>query len=353
MVIFGAGASYDSASDYPPPVPDRDPRVAYRSKTGHEQFRPPLANELFENREMFRSVLQRFPECKALVTRLHHPSPSVEEQLEQIQGDAEEYPVYYQRLAAVRFYLRDVIRSTEEGWESIHKNITNHLTLFDVIERWRRTHEERVVIVTFNYDRMIETALAEFQIPCRTLDDYIRDDRYKLIKVHGSIDWARPVGHITTATRHDHVVGHMIADAQHLNLAAPIEVISNWNVPNSKEGANKEVIGLFPAIAIPVVQKQKFECPDTHLEALRNAIRTVTKILTIGWRGMERHFLEELKKHRLNVPRDLKVIGSGHEDSTEIAQRLFRAGITRDWYPSESGFSNVIRSREIETFLAL
>jgi hypothetical protein len=37
---------------------------------------------------------------------------------------------------------------------------------------------------------MLDSALSVVGIPCATLGGYIADRRYKLIKVHGSVDWA-------------------------------------------------------------------------------------------------------------------------------------------------------------------
>ena len=48
----------------------------------------------------------------------------------------------------------------------------------------------------------------------------------------------------------------------------------------------------YPAIALPVETKNELEFPDTHLTALRRIIPEVTKILIVGWRGTEEHFLK-------------------------------------------------------------
>src|SRR5438105_2029867 len=61
MVIFGAGASYDSD-------PTR-PSANYVLPTPH---RPPLANQLFDNRPEFAHDLSYFPECIPIVPLLRH-----------------------------------------------------------------------------------------------------------------------------------------------------------------------------------------------------------------------------------------------------------------------------------------
>src|SRR2546422_9217433 len=48
----------------------------------------------------------------------------------------------------------------------------------------------------------------------------------------------------------------------------------------------------YPAIALPVETKNEFEFPDAHLKKLRDVIPEVTRVLIIGWRGTEEHFLK-------------------------------------------------------------
>jgi hypothetical protein len=56
------------------------------------------------------------------------------------------------------------------------------------------------------------------------------------------------------------------------------------------------------AIAIPFVTKLAVECPSTHLDVLRNCITKVTKMLIIGWRGVEMHVLKLLRAIPRGVP---------------------------------------------------
>ena len=178
LVIFGAGASYDSYADIPVEI--------------QEPSRPPLANQLFDDRKLFRTILKDFPGILPLVTRLSKPSPSLEEELESVQSDNR--PITAQRLAAIRFYLRSIMWSVEQQWAGKHGGVTNYKTLLDDIEQWRSANNERVCLVTFNYDKMLEDALSEIGVKCSSIQDYISHPIYKVIKLHGSVDWAHPVG---------------------------------------------------------------------------------------------------------------------------------------------------------------
>jgi hypothetical protein len=90
MVIFGAGASFDSSSTYPlgtvpPGSSSEDADNAY--------YRPPLAKELFANRPLFIDTLEFFPQCKTIVPRLRVPTVisgerSIEAILQEIEVEA-------------------------------------------------------------------------------------------------------------------------------------------------------------------------------------------------------------------------------------------------------------------------
>src|SRR3989337_761360 len=126
MVVFGAGASYDS-------VPSRDPKSWPKERLPD---RPPLANELFDDRPLFVDAMSRFPRCQAIIPYLRHRSEdvSVEAVLEKLQAEGEEYPERYRQLAAIRFYLHFVLWECERRWNDVAKGVTNYKTLLDQIE---------------------------------------------------------------------------------------------------------------------------------------------------------------------------------------------------------------------------
>ena len=95
MVIFCAGASFDSCPTYPPgysgPVIGGDPL--------NKNYRPPLANELFENRPMFAEAIERFPQCQPIVPRLRSlRGETLEAILEDLQAKSDLYPRGKQQL---------------------------------------------------------------------------------------------------------------------------------------------------------------------------------------------------------------------------------------------------------------
>src|ERR1700730_1073691 len=75
LVIFGAGASYDSVLPLPPPSPPTTSQSNYGflssiERGPHEDSRPPLANQLFDDRGLFVQVMNEYVACKPLVNLL-------------------------------------------------------------------------------------------------------------------------------------------------------------------------------------------------------------------------------------------------------------------------------------------
>jgi len=91
LIIFGAGASFDSDPSRPAP-------------SGLEN-RPPLANQLFDDRHNFVAALCQFDECAEIVPFLRG-AKAIEQQLEVLQNEANEYPDRFRQLAAARWYLQ-------------------------------------------------------------------------------------------------------------------------------------------------------------------------------------------------------------------------------------------------------
>ena len=106
MVIFGAGASYDSSSTYPPSVTGESPESAQLN----DYHRLPLAKGLFANRPLFVQAIDEFPQCKSVLFRLTDPAVisgkvSIETRLREIEEEAKTYEQRRQELAAIRCYL--------------------------------------------------------------------------------------------------------------------------------------------------------------------------------------------------------------------------------------------------------
>jgi len=300
MVIFGAGASFDSSPTY---IPGSAPPGATQPDRDNDYNRLPLAKDLFANRPLFIQAVDEFPQCKPILYRLRDPAvmsgdASVEARLQEIEEQAKTYTQGRQELAAIRCYLARAISGCESHWWNNTRGITNHLSLLREIQRTRKT-DEPVCLVTFNYDTLLEGALAHPNIglEIKQMDDYTRRPAlFRLFKLHGSVNWGHEVDMAFPAnlnmTHPPSVLKHMIEHAMPEQITNRFVVCdpSSMGLADGRKPA-------FPAIAIPVQQKQIFECPGYMIEELKSVLPHVTRLLVIGWRATEAHFLDLMGQH--------------------------------------------------------
>lgn len=340
MVIFGAGASYDSSSTY---TPEMEPPGAggQRDDAFH---RPPLAKDLFANRPLFITAIDAFPECKTIVGRLRDPAvasgqASIETRLQEIEEAAKTYDRGSFELAAVRGYLQRAISQCEIGWRGNTRGITNQLWLLSEIQRIHKpTNEEPVCLVTFNYDTLLEDALAHPNIglEIKRMDDYIkRPVPFRLFKLHGSVNWGRVLENRFPSTELQPGDRFVVCDPS--TMRSP-----DLNYP------------LFPAIAIPVEKKNVFECPEYMIEQLKSVLPHVTKIIVIGWRASEAHFLGLLKQH-LKWGVYLSIVAANQSEAEEIRVRMHTDLPNKGLSASPeayAGFTAFMRSGRAQAILA-
>lgn len=339
MVIVGAGASYDSLPSFPP--------AAHPILDG----RPPLANDLFADRPVLRESLSRFPACHPIVPYLRslRSGASLESILGELRAEAVDHPARLSQLVAVRYYLHDMLSACEQQWEAAGRGITNYITLLDQIDRWR-TEDERVCLITFNYDRLLENALrANGFLNITDLSHYVLPDRsFHLIKLHGSVDWGLEVDTPLTYGPNSPVwtiVSELTA------RAGAIQVSSRFRRVTERPIAVQSGTILFPAIALPLESKQEFMCPPEHLEALTTAIPEIDRILMIGWRGTENHFLRLLKEKGLRTKPRLFFVAGSHDAARETMQHLDSAGIQGENTFFAGGFTEFVTTRAGDAFL--
>jgi hypothetical protein len=152
MVVFGAGASYDSSSDFPPP-----PRTRMNSP---DAWRPPLANSLFSNpQRAFSYIVKEYPKLTHVLPYLRERSGnrSVEEILEHLRDEAKDYPERLREIASIQYYLRDLLFEVTAKWLDAIDRVTNYAVLIGELLRLN-TSDEPICLVTFNYDLLLDSA---------------------------------------------------------------------------------------------------------------------------------------------------------------------------------------------------
>jgi hypothetical protein len=160
-----------------------------------------------------------------------------------------------------------------------------------------------------NHDLLLDNALHIFDFKTRLPEDHFNSHPVlKLFKLHGSVGWARYVDSPTDLA---------ITPQGLIEIATSIRLSDKYTLVSSQE-ANADGKLLFPAIAIPVQTKttDTFECPLSHLAYLNELLKSVTKILIIGWRGKEAHFLALLRSNLPALQRIMVVSGDASAYAT-------------------------------------
>jgi hypothetical protein len=343
MVIIGAGASYDSSPDRP---------AGFAATAGYSN-RPPLADNLFLDGGLLGRARAEFPEIHALIPELLPSTQrTIEQSLQKLQGEAAGNPRRYRQLLAIRYYLQTVFSTLTPQWLNDTGGVTNYRALLGQIDHHRRNYPGPICLVTFNYDTLIESALArDFGITFTVPDDYISGAEFKLFKLHGSENWGRLLqGSVPTKIVSGASLGpwgdksEMIRHAEQLrsNISEQFSIVG---VP----GRPHHGPPLYPAIAIPVLDKSEFECPRQHVEALKSLIPKVTKVLTIGWRGGEQHFLTLLRP--MQTVSVVTVAGTPPEAESTL-DKIRKLSIPVAALGCFAGFSASVAERRFEWFLA-
>lgn len=327
LIIFGAGASYDSSPKF------LDFRPGYDVAD-----RPPLAKELFHEGR-FSEQMARHSGCDPLFARLRRlgiqpdASASIEQELERVRDESGRYRHVALQMIELRSYLKEVIERCINGWVTHIAGANNYATLLDEVERWRSDNRESVAFVTFNYDTLLDQALSSIlRVGLGNMDSYIANPRYKLFKVHGSMHWMRKV------------VGYLSWRDEQANVLQWTDDFLMY-----RDSGGYDAAYYLPAIAVPVVNKSEFECPSAHINQLQEILPKVDRVLMVGWRTMESHFLELWASVGNTDAKRMHVVAG--TDGQAVVDRLASAGIvSRDTRHSE-GFSRFLLDGGLNAFL--
>src|SRR2546426_10215706 len=165
VVVFGAGASFDSDTERP-----IAPNADYH-------FRPPLAKDLFAPK--YGKWVLQYPESQGLITELRDASSTIEQHLERLTDASTARRSLKVQLAAIRYYLQAVISDSTFGWYEHEPSggVTNYVKLLQRIEAWRGATGESVCFVNFNYDTLLERACvgAGLGLNLRSVEQYIQN----------------------------------------------------------------------------------------------------------------------------------------------------------------------------------
>jgi len=127
LVIFGAGASYDSIPDEPPPA------SSLRHVDMASQYRPPLAKDLFGDLEYQMNALRKYTSLPVLAAQVRAAlPPGLEEVLTRYAKSADAATNddirrhMVRNLVDLRTYIYEVIQSGDlsQTWSGCHERVT-------------------------------------------------------------------------------------------------------------------------------------------------------------------------------------------------------------------------------------
>jgi hypothetical protein len=170
VVILGAGASR-----------------ACSPLGGESRFLPPLTADLFSER--YAPILRNYPLAEAAAADIRVVVGSgalvIERFLrEQLRDSTDEYA--RRRYRQIPLYLHELLMEVSRHYTT-HPDNTDRLINAALAL-------DSVLFLTLNYDTILDLRLALQTGPITSMDDYVREDqKWALVKLHGSVDWARSV----------------------------------------------------------------------------------------------------------------------------------------------------------------
>jgi len=342
-VIIGAGASYDCV--------DRSGSIVVID----EAWRPPLVNQLFDPRESFAPVLKHYPKAEALAGEIRrHLRDATGNQwlpLEQLlkQAASVGHVAVRKRYREVPYYIREVIG--EVGVHFIrYGGPLYHQLVADIADALSSTRYSTVLFLTVNYDLLLDHEIELlFDHRFQQMGQYIGNDEWKLIKLHGSVNWGFKFA------------PGIINDRAH--CLAALSAMSEEPTPQRDgifilENHQTYCHGghfIHPAIAVPIAGKSGFVCLDDIVNVARDYISRSTDFLVLGCRMADEDVLD-LFQTVAQVNR-IKIVDAGLDSSLEILNRVadhcsaFRPFKNRGECLTKSGFSDFVGGGELRTFL--
>ena len=325
VIILGAGASKDY-SQYGNPAPVTDELL-------HSDFKNSLA-------------LNKYKEAADLLTQISYSvlnkQKSFEEALSDIKNDFGALSHVKSQFVALEFYLQQVFQKISLNIQELN----NYKTL---VQKIKNFNQGKACVVTFNYDTLFESSIGmDFW---QTMESYIKNN-LKLIKVHGSHDWAY--------IQHKSLISGYILDRypsdydfytknpDYLdNIRSSQKDINPYPMAYINKQKDHNDFIKFPAIAIPLLTKSIFICPQAHLRELELALSTADRVLIVGWKAGDKPFLDFMKEH-LSKGVSITVVSSSKKSAEEIISNKLSDFLCRA--ASNGGFSAFVNSDDIRQF---
>lgn len=335
LVIFGAGASHGCVRG---------------------ELTLPLTCDLFAPEYMkYGAGLQW---SSSVIYELQNPitTESLEKLLDRYQRRGT--PERASQFHTIKHYLQRLFwHESRRVYEEAH-GATAYAALVSALRSY--TRDLGCLIATFNYDTLLERAM----FPYLTMEiDTFATGSLRILKVHGSENWTR---RIRNAPATSEATGNT-AEWQITNIGS-MDISDEFRArPLSiSPEEDPECWRAAPAIGVPTLGKASalgldlesagFECPKSHRDAFFKHLRSVRRVLIIGWRGLDEHFTRRLINglDTRPVPSELTVaiVTNQPEATRETQENLQRTGLAAErWVYSHQGFAGFLDRGQFDGFL--
>ncbi len=337
VIIIGAGASTDYIN--------RD----YNTKP--DGYIPPLSNNLFDPKR-FEKWMNKRPEISGLVadalTYVPHKF-TIEQYLTKIRAESKENESRKKQLLSMMYYLQDLFFDISENYGNQTSN--NLKALINKINDKIYNSNGAACFISFNYDILLEQNLTEYISD--SLDSYIRN-QIRVIKPHGSCDWVYyieshfneikdPYKHVLSYTNFLEAI-----ENQKLSLS-PRRRTKNFMFSYTFSNENGRA-NYCPALALPLENKQKFICPQSHIDKMVEALKQTDRILIVGWRANDKN-LKLLIAENIQPGTKVKIVSGKKSSAEEIKNNLVDLKSAIFDISEKKGFSDFMKSGECDDFL--
>lgn len=333
-VILGAGASYDL-------IP-----ASLETEIKNRECKPPLTVNLF-NSPIVPPILANYPRAQTGIAwikmRLQDKNQTLEGLLKELREVKEESEA--QQFRQIPLCLQHIFREISDLY-CYHP--VNYSVL---VSKTQRFSISSVAYITLNYDLFMEEAIRkERDIQFDDISKYVQEgEKWMYIKLHGSINWGRRINKITNP---GDTVAAFLENIRMLDLDKDLEskIVVDYSY-KSRPGTHAEY-RFYPALSVPVEGEYKLNCPDEHVDKLRDFLKDCKNILIIGVSGKDQDLLDILKETVTAEPKSVVLVGGKNVGD---AHNNFLAGVPQfqnaGWQVYEEGFSGFLIKRQFDDFL--
>lgn len=306
LAVFGAGASHGCLSTPPGPTERVTKAVDSSAKeTTFESARPPLTQGLFRQDTYAAAILAQYPAALPVVEAVRRrieragdgsPTVSFERALAEYEERADHDPQAKRHLAAMRFYLRDLLAACSDLMRSpsLGGGLTNHVGIVRDLHTWAMKTGDHACLTSFNYDIILESACkAVYGFRAEAFDHYTSNSALSVLKPHGSVLWEWPLRGLSV--RGDLAAAARATIDQSVDTDLDLGEIrpARWPYASDAEVSRPRALAL-PALALPVDSKSELVWPTDQAELFDRLQGRISKLLIVGWRAVEDHFLSTM-----------------------------------------------------------